>query len=340
MLDAKAFKNPALGHVMARSVIPVKINYDQHRDIAQHYEITRFPTDLFLHPNGEELYRTVSPQDPADYAKLLDRVVAKNRDWAVAQVSKQPTTSAKGTFAALSSEFESARNTYPASTKSKSFQTIADEVAPEPQPNSYCMAPACDIVQPAPQTEGPFHLVSQSTEVKGNRYQQQVAQKESPTPAKSLLTGSNQANVGESMASVTMGGVFAEDKTLALDGYCPVSLLTKKAWLKGSAASSVKHRGRLYQCTDEETRTQFLQDPDKYSPVLSGYDIVHFLETGELVAGKREFGCEFQGHVFVFMNAENKAHFDLHAIQYAPNLESRADAGRVANGTSSSAMQR
>ena len=345
MLDAKAFKNPALGQVMAKSVIPVKINYDQHKDIAQHYNITRVPTDLFLHHTGDELYRTVSPQDPADYAKLLDRVAGKNRTWTIAQTDKlHSIKSAKSSFDALNAEFESTRFTHPASTKSKTFQTPDNDVSPEPQPNSYCVAPHCVDVQQTQLSDespvgGPFHLASQSTELKGNRYQQ-AANKVAPSDSQSILKESDQVNTNGPMASVTMGGVFAEDKTLALDGYCPVSLLTRKAWILGSPSSSVKHRGRLYQCASEEARIEFLQDPDKYSPVLSGYDIVHFLETGELVAGKREFGCEFQGHVFIFMNAANKAHFDTHAIDYAGNLDVKAESGRVATGTSSSAMQR
>lgn len=345
MLDAKAFKNPALGQVMAKSVIPVKINYDQHRDIAQHYNITRFPTDLFLHHTGEELYRTVSPQDPADYAKLIDRVAGKNRTWTIAQTDKLHTIqSAKASFDALNAEFESTRFTHPASTKSKTFQTPDNDAPSEPQTNSYCVAPHCVDVQPTPTSEepavgGPFHLASQSTELKGNRYQQ-VANKLAASESQSILKESDQADANRTMASVTMGGVFAEDKTLALEGYCPVSLLTKKAWILGSPSSSVKHRGRLYQCASEEARIDFLQDPDKYSPVLSGYDIVHFLETGELVAGKREFGCEFQGHVFIFMSLANKAHFDAHAFDYAGNLNTKTESGRVANGTSSSVMQR
>ncbi len=351
MLDAKAFKSQVLGDAMARTVLPVKINYDKHRDIAQRYQITRFPTDLFLHPNGEELYRTVSPQDPNDYAKLLDRVAVKNRDWVVERMSKlSVATAASRSFAPTKFDTASAKDTRPVATQGSLFQTASDGNEVEPQPNTYCTASECSNPPPivdadavAP-TEGIFHLASQTTDVKENRYQRQTPKAAAPTSASSkhasLLSSQQEPNADEAMATVTMGGVFAEDSTLGLDGFCPVSLITKKAWSLGADAFSVRHRGRIYRCASEEARTQFLQDPDRFSPVLSGYDIVHFLETGELIAGKREHGCEYLGHVFVFMNGANKTHFDMHATHYAQNIHAMNGNDRIANGDGQSTLHR
>jgi YHS domain-containing protein len=181
------------------------------------------------------------------------------------------------------------------------------------------------------------------SEVKENRYQRQNSRDPSmfntmDGQITSQMSGDPSQNNG--MAAVTMGGVFGEDSSFGLEGYCPVSLVTKKTWAVGQEAYSVKHRGRIYQCVSEEARTEFLQAPDRYSPVLSGYDLVHFLETGELVAGKREHGCEYLGRVFVFMNAANKLHFDTHAAQYAQNITPAMGLERIATGIQAPSMQR
>jgi len=350
MLDAKAFKSQVLGDAMARTVLPVKINYDQNREIAQRYQITRFPTDLFLHPNGEELYRTVSPQDPNDYTKLLDRVAVKNRDWVVERMSKLSTATPASHSFAPKFETASARDGRPVATRGSLFQTSSDGTQVEPQPNSYCTASECSNEPPiveadtlAP-SEGLFHLASQTTDVKENRYQRQLPKAAALTNTSnnhtSLLDSQQEPTANDAMAVVTMGGVFADDSTLGLDGFCPVSLVTKKTWSLGAETFAVRHRGRIYRCISEDARTQFLQDPDRFSPVLSGYDIVHFLETGELIAGKREHGCEYLGRVFVFMNAANKTHFDMHATHYAQNINAINGTDRIANGANQSIMQR
>ncbi len=350
MLDAKAFKSPVLGDAMARTVIAVKIKFDDHRDIAQHYQITRFPTDLFLHPNGEELYRTVSPQDPNDYSKLLDRVAAKNKDWVVDRMTKLSKAASASRFADPS-HFKTAtvREDRQVATHGSHFQPLpnASHVATaEPQLNSFCTpadvnnSPPIVDADTVEQQGGVFHLASQTSEVKENRYQRHPSKAIAQNSHTSLLKSQAEATANGELASVTMGGVFTEDSSLGLDGFCPVSLVTLKAWAQGSEQFSVRHRGRIYRCSSEEARAQFLQDPDRFSPVLSGYDIVHFLETGELIAGKREFGFEYLGHVFVFMNEANKAHFDAHAVHYAQNMNAVNGADRIASQTNSPSMQR
>ena len=85
MLDTRAFKDQGLIEGMSHNVIPVKINVDDNRELADQFEIHQWPTDLYLFPNGSELYRTVSPQDPTVYRELLSRVALRNRDWVVQQ---------------------------------------------------------------------------------------------------------------------------------------------------------------------------------------------------------------------------------------------------------------
>lgn len=77
---------------------------------------------------------------------------------------------------------------------------------------------------------------------------------------------------------------------LALDGYCPVTLVLGSKWVKGDPRFGAIHRGRTYLLGSQADQQRFLAEPDRFSPALMGYDPVRFAETGQLVDGKREHG--------------------------------------------------
>jgi thiol-disulfide isomerase/thioredoxin len=90
MLDKKAFRDTGLIQAMNTELIAVRINADEERDVARRYQVSRWPTDVYLYPNGDEIYRNISSQDPVAYAKTIDRVSQKSRDW---KLEQPPTTS-------------------------------------------------------------------------------------------------------------------------------------------------------------------------------------------------------------------------------------------------------
>jgi thiol-disulfide isomerase/thioredoxin len=90
MLDKKAFRDMGLIQAMNTELIAVRINADEERDVARRYQVSRWPTDVYLYPNGDEIYRNISSQDPIAYAKIIDRVAQKSRDW---KLEQPPTTS-------------------------------------------------------------------------------------------------------------------------------------------------------------------------------------------------------------------------------------------------------
>lgn len=69
----------------------------------------------------------------------------------------------------------------------------------------------------------------------------------------------------------------------------------------------------MYFFVNESYRDIFMKDPDRYAPVLGGYDVVIYRETGKLVEGKTVHGG-FLGTgdnkvIFLFANEENKQKF-------------------------------
>ena len=78
-LEQVVFPNPEVYRAMSMNYVPVKINGERARDIARQFQVDRWPTDVIADAQGRVLYKTVSPQDPARYAQLLNAVAADFR---------------------------------------------------------------------------------------------------------------------------------------------------------------------------------------------------------------------------------------------------------------------
>jgi len=91
-----------------------------------------------------------------------------------------------------------------------------------------------------------------------------------------------------------------QESTLALDGFCPVTLAANEKWQQGDPQWGAIHRGRTYLFTSQRSQKMFLADPDRYSPMLSGYDPVRYIERGEKVPGLRKHGMWFNGKMYLF----------------------------------------
>ncbi len=105
-------------------------------------------------------------------------------------------------------------------------------------------------------------------------------QSSSPYTAQAPVQAAPQAGYANpnQNASVSLTGVASQDIAPGFDGLLSCHTTEKIGMVAGNEQFSVKHRGRIYHCISEDARTEFLRDPDHYSPVLSGYDIVHFME--------------------------------------------------------------
>lgn len=110
-----------------------------------------------------------------------------------------------------------------------------------------------------------------------------------------------------------------QDAPLALDGYCPVTLVESEKWVKGDKKFGAIHEGRTYLFASAEAQAKFLQDQgyQKYAPALSGYDPVKYAERGELVDGKRMHGVFFHNQVFLFADEAGLQQFWADPERYA-----------------------
>ena len=79
---------------------------------------------------------------------------------------------------------------------------------------------------------------------------------------------------------------------LAMQGYCPVTVIKKTAGSKGNPKLGVIHLGKLYLFADSEKMQTFLADPVPYTPVLNEIDVVRFFEERRDRSRKTRMGPE------------------------------------------------
>jgi thiol-disulfide isomerase/thioredoxin len=374
LLDRKTFRDPALVSLINQNVVPTKIDANRRRDLATKYNVSRWPTDIYLYPNGEEIYRGVSDQDPAVYAQKINRIALRHRDWslereAIAQSTQRRQDQA---IAANAPQIQAERPVYsgnegrPVKSQATNWKTSTTEstastqMPPSPSRQRVIKNPFLaqnPIVVPpmnpndsTAAANGP--PLPRADEVSTRPVPRSVPPAAPAAPAAAPIISGNKliAQPASSHSESRLGNAIAHPshyesqpsqsvmaKNIGLDGYCPVSLIesidisSDPAWIQGSASFAVRHRGRVYHCVNEKARQKLLASPDQFTPVLSGFDLVHFFKTGELLDGSCGYGCiQKQTHrVFLFANQSNYQEFEREMEHYSRLLD-RAHPQRVA----------
>lgn len=73
-LEQNVFSQPQVAQAIAQSYVPVKVHAGRNPALATRYQVQRWPTDVIVTPSGLEVFRTVSPQKPAEYIALMQQV--------------------------------------------------------------------------------------------------------------------------------------------------------------------------------------------------------------------------------------------------------------------------
>jgi YHS domain-containing protein/thioredoxin-related protein len=117
------------------------------------------------------------------------------------------------------------------------------------------------------------------------------------------------SNPSVSEAPAASGPPSTASAPQAMDGFCPVTLSEQERWVKGDPRWGAVHRGCTYLFLSQQHQQRFLSDPDRYSPVLSGFDPAHYVDRGELVPGQRAHGMWFRGKTYLFADEQSLDRF-------------------------------
>jgi thioredoxin-related protein/YHS domain-containing protein len=108
---------------------------------------------------------------------------------------------------------------------------------------------------------------------------------------------------------------------LALEGYCPVTVIEKMVWKQGDPLYGAIHLNRTYLFPSAEQQAKFLANPDRYSPIISGNDPVVALEKNEIVSGRRQFGLVYENRMILFSSKESYDKFCKESKRYTTDLQ-------------------
>lgn len=297
-VERNVFSRPEVARALAGGFVAVKIKVDDAPEVAKWYRIDRWPVDIVLTSDGRELFRAVSPQDPQRYIAMLTQA---------------------GANAVAKSQVPEALNTI--------NQTVASAV-----PGSAAMPGGGSFVPPGGGATANSFQQAAAAQVQA-AFGAQAGPYQGAAAGFGAAQGVSAAaagGFGQAPAAPSASFVSAPppqtpppggNPPLGLDGYCTVSLMEQHQWKRGDARWGAIHRDRTYLFCGPEEQQKFLANPDRYAPMLSGFDPVLFAQHGKLVSGRRQHGVWFQDQMFLFVDEASLERFRSSPASFAGTAE-------------------
>jgi protein disulfide-isomerase len=290
-LEKQVFSRPGFGRELRTRFVAVKVDPRNHPELASKYGVRAVPCDVVTTPRGQLIYRIPSPNTAAAYVEAMNRI-ADN----VQPLGETANALASATAGATAAVEASAQQNAPPSANDPTDRYAeyyrSRHSAPEVQPET-SSAQADQAPRDPPRTTA----VSMRPQTSAGGTEARPAA--APTQPKTITPAAKRAN-----------------PPIALDRYCPVTLVEKRVWQQGDERFGAIHRGRTYLFTSEEAQKAFLADPDRYSPVLSGNDPVMRLDHNQDVPGKREHGAFYNDRIYLFASEATFQRFDQNPTRY------------------------
>ena len=357
MLEKKAFKDPQLIQAIGEHVLAVRINAERDTKIAARFRVNRWPTDVYLHPNGDEIYRNISAQDPAAYERTVMKVAEKNQRL-IGQLKTKPFEPTRSDLMAAELKAAELKAAVPANEAMESNKDVRVSLASSQSTMAPASSPvvaslkgparvrlseaaissvdtadvAINYQRPLPSPPSVSLQDQQSLVVEAPVPSVEVPSVEVPLPAAPSLPQTTEPQTAEPQTTEQIAQPTKVEPSLptavAMGGFCPVSLAmaieasktgatSSPAWVQGHGDFAVRHRGRVYHCVSEEALSKFLESPDLYAPVLSGCDLVEYSKSGKWIDGDCRFGFIDKETGRIFLFSSS-----LNCQEFAQNCES------------------
>jgi YHS domain-containing protein/thioredoxin-related protein len=88
-MERSVLNQPAVLQQLQATVVPVKIDVNEHPEIAQRFGVESFPTDVFLEPSGARMVESTGFQTQDEYIAMLSRASRRYSDSIARQQPKQ-----------------------------------------------------------------------------------------------------------------------------------------------------------------------------------------------------------------------------------------------------------
>lgn len=407
-MEQEVFSQPDVQAAIQADYVPVRLNVDHNRALAQQFGISSLPTDVVITPNGRVLQRQPGFIDRYQYVARLRQVAVDARRPPAMGPSGPPALAAGVPAASIPAPPawtppsptpppqsappapSSLAGTQPTQVAGPSWTGPAAAGVPSqvplaggqltgPSPEAGHMAqngviaqaPAQGSFQPPPNWQPPQPdrtappVETSPSQPPSSEYWMPLNTSAGPTSSPTGVVAGQAAPpaapptelaaanppvvpnspgqgpaTGETSQPAAANPPLAADVSqppvppgpasacpFALEGYCPVELVENKNWKLGDIRWGANHRGRTYLFSGVEQQQKFLRDPDRYSPVASGVDVV--LATGQpqqIVAGRREYGVFCADRVFLFSSEQTLAAFSAEPERYLRQVQALDEA--------------
>lgn len=371
-MEREVFIDPAVAATINERFVPVKLNFDNYQVDARAMGVTILPTDVILSPAGEPVGTLPGFTEPMKYAARLAQIGTDVRpqtrnDF---EQARQPENVAVQTQTAPPADYlgdryagyrsiqtaPPAANPYspPLAAHAEQQPAITPNTPPpsvahlEPQVAANTYIPPQSTGQNLPGDYSPTPMAAAQPSYAQQPFPAQQPQMQSPPPVQQPAQQPVQQPVQQPSFALAQQQPApavqipqqppAQPSTgpsppkFGLDGFCPVTLIEKKAWKFGDRRWGAVHLGVTYLFSGLEEQQKFLQTPDRYSPVCMGNDIVMLLEKGQTVQGERKHGVSFAGRIYLFSSQESLDAFTKQPRQYIAGYTKMVQANRPQYG--------
>ena len=339
-MEREVFIDQAVASAVNDSVIPVKLNFDHYQVDARSMGVSILPTDVVISPNGDVVGKLPGFAKPMQYVSRLNKVCADGRS---RLQPGQPLPPSLGQIPI----------SRPDGLNRPTEQRTAAQAPQQPatqQPVGSIAAQTGAVDRSAPTSEPADYLGDRYAEYRGNRYaaaqpvqhapqyavqpqpqmqpqpQPQPQIQPQPQPVQRQFTNKPVDRASQNQAAQAATG--PSPPQFGLDGFCPVTLVEKKAWKFGDRRWGAVHLGITYLFSGLEEQQKFLKNPDRYSPVCRGNDIVMLLEKGQSVPGARKHGVSFAGRIYLFSSQDSLDAFTKEPRRYIAGYSQLTQANR------------
>ena len=347
IVDEQVFPRPSVAQTLHESFVPLKINVDEYPELRLQFQVDRWPTDVVVTPGGQIVHKMVTPQDPQQYVHRLSAIALTKspRTYNESRWARGPQARPPGVSSRPSEASRLGQDVMPFSQfgpgKMGQNGLMSNQVARNSRFSSRFSSRYGDSMQPLgsqvdeQQSAIPPRTTQPRAVTNGYVLHQQVKlQQQDPRPTHRSEDGVNNPYIGQqqSLAHTSAAGRFTPQPSevyaqvrkppvqppLGLDGRCPVTLSRARVWQKGDPRWGAVHRGRTYLFVGTQEQQAFLADPDRFSPVLAGMDVVRLAEESRVVAGDRRYGVVYDddgrgplpSRIYLFDSADSRNRFE------------------------------
>ena len=319
MLERNVFSQPGFGRELTADYVGVKIDprsSPEAKAIAAKYGIERYPFDVITTYTGQLVVRTPSPTTVrgyvAQWTTLARQVKPESYDAApTATSSASPPQVASQAPASGQTPASSQAAARPADERYADYYNRRQTAEREPY------QPLAENQIPPAVTQPPVQPASQTASAPADRYATQSADRYAEHREPSQSPAEEQLAEGQSSLE---SKIPPGNPPLALEGYCPVTLLEQRVWQEGDPKIGIIHRQRLYLFANEEAKQRFWANPDNYSPVCRGHDPVLVLDHNQAVPGRREYGVFYGKRIYLFANEATRQQFEQNPKRYEAEI--------------------